>query len=126
DVLLHLRACIDDARTKLHFLAQVVVLDLLVPLEGDAVDDRILDHADDKQIALPGDGDVGEKARAEQILERLVDARRIERVAFAHRHVGAHRRRFDTLAALNRDALDDVGLALGADFAGRYADDAAR
>jgi hypothetical protein len=52
DVALHLGARIDDARLQLHFLLQRIVAELVIALEGDAVDDRILDDPDDERVAL--------------------------------------------------------------------------
>ena len=64
DVGLHARAREDLARLGLHLVAQLVVLDLAVTLEGDAVDDRVLRHLHDQGRALHLDHDVGEKSGA--------------------------------------------------------------
>ena len=52
DVRLHDRARKRAAFLRLDFGLELLVLDLLVALEGDAVDDRILDDRDDQPAAL--------------------------------------------------------------------------
>ena len=51
---LHRRPRQRAARLRLHFGLELLVLDLLVALEGDAVDDRVLDHGDDEAAAGTG------------------------------------------------------------------------
>ena len=106
DVGLHPRARKDLARFRLHFVAQLVVLDLAVTLEGDAVDDRILGDLHDQGRALHVDHDVCEKAGPEQRLQRAIGRRRIVGLAFLELEIGADRLRFGADVALNLDGGD--------------------
>ena len=81
DGVLHARAGVDHARPELDLGLETSVVEPLVALEGDAVDDRVLDHPDDQDVALALDRDVVEQAGGEQALERVVDPLRVERVA---------------------------------------------
>ena len=60
---------------------QVLVVDALVTLEGDPVDDRVLDDLDDQRVAFAPEVDVGEQAGREQRLQRVVDPLGVERIA---------------------------------------------
>ena len=62
---------------------------MLVTLEGDAIDDRVLGDLHDQRRALHVDHDVGEKAGREQALQRAVGRRRIVGLAFLELQVGA-------------------------------------
>ena len=93
DVGLHARARVDLARLRLHFVAQLVVVDLAVSLEGDAIDDRILRDLHDQGRALHLDHDVGEQAGREQRLQRAIGRGRVERLAVLQLKVGADRLR---------------------------------
>ena len=42
------------AGLRLHFVGELVVLELAIALEGDPVDDRIFDHGDDQPAARTG------------------------------------------------------------------------
>ena len=85
-----------------------MVFEVIVTFEGDLVDDRILDHLDDQGIALAPEGDVGEEAGGEEILQGLVDAVGSKGIAGVELHVGAHRVRLDTLRALDLDVGDGI------------------
>ena len=87
---------------------EILGLQVIVTFEGDRVDDRILDHLDDQGIALAPEGDVGEEARGEEILQGLVDAVGSKGIAGVELHVGAHRVRLDTLRALDLDVGDGI------------------
>ena len=106
DVGLHARAREDLARLRLHLVAQLVVLDLAVTLEGDAVDDRVLGDLHDQGRALHVDHDVGEKAGREQRLQRAVGRRRIVGLAFLELEIGADRLGFGADVALDLDGGD--------------------
>ena len=94
------------AGTKLQLAPQLVVTQLVVALEGDAVDDGVLDHLHHQAIALTADGHVLEQASGVQRLEAAVDAVGIEAVTGLHQHVGADRSLLDALVALDLDAGD--------------------
>ncbi len=101
DVGLHARAGEDLARLGLHLVAQLVVLDLAVTFEGDAIDDGVFHDLHDQGRALHLDRDVGEKAGAEQRLQRPVGSRMIVRLPFLELQVGADGLRLGTHIALN-------------------------
>jgi len=100
---LHLGARVDDAGPKGHLGFEILVLEVLVALKGDAVDHRVLGDVDDQDVAARTDGDVGEQAGGEQALQGAVDALRVEGISLADQQVGAHRRRLDALRALDDD-----------------------
>jgi len=60
DIVLDAGAGIDDTRAKLDLGIEVLVGELRVSLEGDAIDDRVLDYPDDKGIADPAKIDIRE------------------------------------------------------------------
>ena len=101
DVGLDARPGEDLARFGLHFVAQLIVLDLLVTLEGDAVDDRVFRDLHDQGRALHVDRDIGEQAGAEQCLQRPVCGRRIVGLAFLELQVGPDGLRLGADIALN-------------------------
>ena len=105
-------AGIDHPRTELHFLVQLVLLDRLVPLEGDPIDDRIFNDADDEDRALAANGHIGEEARRKQGLERLIDLVGLVFVANGDLHVGADGLRLDTLVSLDANLGNDVRISL--------------
>ena len=109
-VRLHPRPGVDHARLKLDLGFELVVRDIVVTLEGHAIDDRVLHHADDERVSFPPNGHVGEEARIEQALEGLVDRIGIVVVARPDRHVGPHGFRLDTLVALHEHGLDHAVL----------------
>ena len=111
DVGLHARAGEDLAGLGLHFVAQLVVVDLLVALEGDAIDDRVLRHLHDQGRALHVDHDVGEQAGREQRLERAVGRRGIVGLAFLELQVGADRLRLGADVALDLNGRDRAAQA---------------
>src|SRR3546814_14607807 len=68
-ISLHPRAGKDDTRPKLHLRRENFVAEFLIPLEGDAIDDRIFHDSDDQRIALAAEREVGEAACREQGLQ---------------------------------------------------------
>jgi len=118
DVALHLGARVDDARLELNLGVERLVAELVVALEGDAVDDRVLHHPDDEHVAFAAQRDVGKKPGGEQALQRAVDAIGVEWVARLDQHVGAHRLGLDALRALDADLGDG---ATGRDLRDRRA-----
>ena len=106
DIVLHAGARIDDARAQLDLGVEVLVGDLRVSLEGDAVDDRVLDDPDDQRIALADQLHIGEQPGREQRLQRAVDPLGVPGVARLEQQIGAHRFRLDPLDALDPDIGD--------------------
>ena len=105
---LHARARIDGAGAQLDLALERFVVDSLVAFEGEAVDDRVLDHPDDHGVAVAPHRHVGEEAGVEQALERSVDRRRVEAVADADLHVGGDGRVLDALIPFHAQLADDV------------------
>ena len=83
----------------MHFIAQLVVVDLVVSLEGDAIDDRIFRDLDHQGRALHLDHHIREQARPEQGLQGTVGGSGIVGLTFLELKVGPD------------------GLALGSDIA---------
>ena len=105
------------ARPQLQLGAQLLVGELVVALEGDAVDDRVLDHLHHQRVATaPGQADVLEQAGGVERLEAAIDPVGIERVAWLHQHVGADRPGLDTLIALDPDCLNGARRRAGRDL----------
>src|SRR5580704_14927802 len=106
DVGLHARARENLARLRLHFVAQLVVFDLAVTLEGDAVDDRVLGDFHDQGRPLHVDHDICKKSGPEQRLQRAVGRRRVVGLAFLELEIGANRLGFGADVALNLNGSD--------------------
>ena len=103
DVVLDLGAGVDHARPQLRLGLHLLVLEALVTLEGDAVDDGVLDDPHDQIGSVPADGDVGEQAGVEQGLQRLVHALGVVDVALGDGHVGLDSLDLDALRPLDDD-----------------------
>ncbi len=101
---LHRRPRQRAARLGLHFEQELLVLELLVALESDAVDDRVLDHSHDQPAAGRRDAHVLEQAGGVERLERLVDGRGVQAAAGAA-EIGADGFGFDAAVALDHDLL---------------------
>ena len=95
------------ARLELKILTQRLVVELVVALEGDAVDDRVFLHPHHQHRAVTGDRHVGEQAGRIQRLQAAVDRVRVVGIARRHQHVRPDRARFDTLVADHTDIRDD-------------------
>ena len=100
------------ALLRLNFSLELLVLDLPVALEGDAVDHRILDHEDDQPPALHGGPHVLEQPGGVERLDAFVDLERIEPAAGAGPEIGADGVGFDTLVALDHDRTDRDALGV--------------
>ena len=107
NIRLNLGTRIDNARLKLHFFLKVLLLERTVTLEGDTVDDRVLDDRHDHATAFLAQRDVGKKACAEELFERSVGDRRIIWHARTKQHIRPHGIGFDTLVALYCYLCDD-------------------
>src|SRR6185437_7995485 len=86
---LHHRARQRAARLGLDFSGELLVLDLLVALEGDAVDDRVFDHGDDNSPAGPADLYILEQAGFDQRLQAVIDRGVVQPTARAGLEIGA-------------------------------------
>ncbi len=98
------------ARLELDLGGQRRRIDLAVALEGDLIDDRVLDHGNDGSVALTIDADVGEQARREQRAERAIDLAGVVVVTRRELEVRANRLGLDTTISnhanfANRPAL---------------------
>ena len=72
DIGLNAGARVDGAGTQLNFVSQLFGFELFVTLERNPVDDRVLGHRDEHHTAIlvRAQGDVGEQAGTEQVLQR--------------------------------------------------------
>src|SRR5579859_6104519 len=95
-VRLHQRTGERAARLRLDFGRELLVLDLLVPLEGDAIDDRILDHGDYDSAARTADLHVLEQAGFNQGFQAIVDRRIVQPSAGSRLEIGAYGLDLDT------------------------------
>src|SRR3546814_8744543 len=73
----------DDAWPELHLGHQDLVLELLISLEGNAVDDRIFHDPDDQRIALAPNRDIGEEAGRERSEEHTSELQSLMRISYA-------------------------------------------
>ena len=103
----------------MDFLLELLVLDLVVALEGEAVDHRGFDHGHDQLAARLGDADVLEQAGGVERLQRGVDLGGIEALAGRHLEIGADGVGFDAAVALDHDRARGrrLGCAAGASAA---------
>ena len=96
----------DGARTQRELVAQLLVGQGVVALEGDAVDDRILDDVHDERVALAAERDVLEEAGGVEGLEAAVEFGLIEGLAGGDDHVGQDGLLADPVVALDLDGAD--------------------
>ena len=102
-VLLGQRRREHGARLELHLRAKLIVGQLVVALEGHAVDQRILDHVHHQRVAFAGEPHVLEQAGGVKRLQAAIQPVGIERVTRLHQHVGEDRPGLDSLVALDLD-----------------------
>ena len=98
---LHHRTRKRTAGLRLHFGIELVVLDLLVALEGNATDHRVFDHADDQTATGLIDLHVLEKARLDQRLEAVIDGALVQTAARPRTEIGADGFDIDAAIAFN-------------------------
>src|SRR6185312_13656252 len=108
DVGLHGRLRQRAARLGLNFGLELVVLGLLVALERDLVDHRILGDDDEQAPAGVLDMDVREQAGGVEALEAFVDLGRAEPAAGAGMEIRADGPRLDTAVSLDLDRIDGL------------------
>ncbi len=105
---LHRRLRQGAARLRLHFGFQLLVLGLLVALEGDPVDHRVLHHRDDQPAAGVADAHVGKQSGRVKRLEAFVDLGGTQLAAWAGLEIGADGGRLDPPVAFNDDGIDGL------------------
>ncbi len=110
DVLLDNRAPQRAAALGLDFRLELLVLDLLVPLEGDPLEGRVLDHGDDQLIAGSRDVHIGKQAGGVQRLERGIEVGGFELLAARGMEIRPDRVGLDPLVALDPDRGSRGGL----------------
>src|SRR4029450_20870 len=98
---------------RLDFRLELLVLDLLVALESDAVDDRIFRDRDDQPPALDAGTDVLEKTRGDQRLDAFIDFEGTQLPIRPWAEIGADGVSLDPLIALHNDGADDGRLSIG-------------
>jgi hypothetical protein len=103
---LHHRARQGSARLRLDFRRELLVLDLLVALESDAVDDRVFDDGDHDPTAGTADLHILEQAGFDQRLEAVVDRGTIQPAAGAGLEIGADRLHLDAAVPHHLDLVD--------------------
>ena len=103
---LHLGRGVDDARPQLDFGLQVASSMWLFPSNASRLMIGFSTTGTTRIVAFAAEAHVGEQAGGEQVLERLVDARRIELIAGAELHVRTDGLGLDTLIALDPDVGD--------------------
>ena len=94
------------ALAQLYRGPQLRVVELVVALEGDGVDDRVLGDVDHERVALTLEADILEQPRGVERLDAAVQALRVERVAGRYEHVGEDRPGLDALVAVDLDGAD--------------------
>src|SRR5215468_4725894 len=98
------------ALLRLDFGLELIVLDLLVALEGNAVDDRVFDDRDGQPSALDRRSNILEQASGNKRLHAFVDLEGVKLATRSWPEVGADGVRLDPLVALNNDGADRLGI----------------
>ena len=106
---LHHRARERAAWLGLDFRRELVVLDLLVALEGDAADHRVFDHGDNDLAARPADSDVLKQAGFDQRFQAVIDSPLVEDAVGSRLEIGADGLKLDAPVALDHDRLNGLG-----------------
>ena len=105
-VRLHDGARERPALLRLDFGLELLVLDLLVAFEGDAIDDRVFDDGDGQPSALHGRANVLEQAGGIKRLHAFVDLEGVKLAAGSRPEIGADGVGLDPLVALDHDRAD--------------------
>ena len=95
----------------MDFGLELIVLDLLVALEGNAVDDRIFDDRDGQPSALDRRSNILEQTGGNKRLDAFIDLESVKLAVRSRPEVGADSVSLDPLVALNHDRVD--GLRMG-------------
>src|SRR5215469_18542626 len=100
-----LDACpsVDNTRTKLDLGSEILLANLAVSLEGDAINDRVLDNFYDQGVADSAQIDIGKKTSREQRLQRLVHQLIVPGVPGLDQQVRADRLGFDPFRPFDPD-----------------------
>src|SRR4029450_11537852 len=98
---------------RLDFRLELLVLDLFVALESDAVDDRIFRDGDDQRPALTVGTDVLKKTGGDQRLDAFIDFEGAQLPIWPWAEIGADGVSLDPLIALHNDGADDWRLSIG-------------
>ena len=105
-VCLDARCREDTARRDLDLFTHLVVIDGPVALKDHAVDDRVLDDADNEVRSGLLERGIGKKAGRKQRLERQVDPFGIERVARLDQKIGLDGPVLDPFIAFDLDGAN--------------------
>ena len=108
DVALHPGARIDNARAQLDLGIELLVVELVVSLKGDAVDDRVLDDLDDERVADPAQPDIGKQSGREQRFQRRIHLLVVPRVARLELEIRADGFGFDPLRPDDPNVADSA------------------
>src|SRR5262249_42051942 len=93
---------------RLDLRLELIVLDLLVALAGNAIDDRILDDREDEPAALHARLNVLKQTGGVERLHALVDLERIEPPARAGAEIRADGVGLHPLVTLHHDGVDGL------------------
>ncbi len=113
DIVLHSGSGVHDARTQLDLGREVLLVDLVVTLEGDPIDDRILDHPDDQGVPDSAKIHISKKPGGEQRLQRLVHQFIVPSVARLNQQIRANGLGLDPLRTLDPNIADRPAAHLG-------------
>jgi hypothetical protein len=108
------------ALLRLDLGLELLVLDLLVAFESDAVDDRVFDDREDQPAALHRRANVLEQAGGVERLHAFIDLECIESAARARPEIGPDGVGFDALIALDDDGIDGRRLCIGDAYRERH------
>jgi hypothetical protein len=103
---------------------RLLVLNLLVALEGDAVDDRVFGDGDGQPSALHGRANVLEQAGGKKRFHAFIDLKWVKLAVGPRSEVRADGVSLDPLVALNPDRVD--GLRVGSGCRKRHHTDTQR
>ena len=92
---------------------ELLVLDLLVAFEGDAIDDRIFDDGDGQPSALHGGANILEQAGGKKRLHAFVDLEGVKLAVGSRAEIRADGVSLHPLVPLNHDRTDGGCLRIG-------------
>jgi hypothetical protein len=109
DVGLNRRPGKRAARLGLDLRLQLIVLHLLVALEGNPVDDRVLDDRDHQPVPHPVDSDVLKQAGLDQRFQGVIDAGLVKAPTGIRLEIGTDRIQLDAAVPLDGDRRQRLG-----------------